>query len=86
MDSLEKIRSIHMPTLIIHGTSDAVVPPAMAEEIYNAAAGEPKKLYLVKGAGHENCAAVAGASYQLHMLEFLRSVPTPGAPRPTLTQ
>ena len=84
MDSLAKIKTIHMPTLIIHGTADSVVPSAMAEQLYAAAAG-PKQLYLVEGAGHENCAAVAGANYQLRVLQFLRSVSMP-ATRSALAQ
>ena len=76
MDSLEKIKSIHMPILIIHGTADDVVPSSMSQQLYYSAPGS-KYLYLVKGAGHENCAAVAGQNYQKHVLDFLGSVPSP---------
>lgn len=85
MDSLDKIKSIHMPTFIIHGTADGVVPASMAEQLYAAAPGS-KRLYLVEGAGHENCAAIAGQNYQYRMLEFLSTVPIPGAPRPIRLQ
>ncbi len=74
MDSLDKIKSIHMPTLLIHGTADDVVPPSMSEQLYAAAPG-PKQLYLVNGAGHENCAATAGKNYQHRLVEFLSTVP-----------
>jgi fermentation-respiration switch protein FrsA (DUF1100 family) len=39
------------PLLIMHGTRDEVVPVSMANALY-AAAGEPKDLWLLKGAGH----------------------------------
>lgn len=75
MDSLDKIKSIHMPTLFIHGTADNIVPTSMSEQLY-AASPAQKKLYLVKGAGHENCAATAGEAYKQRVIDFLRSVPT----------
>lgn len=37
--------------LLIHGTSDSILPASCSEEIY-AAAREPKELRLFKGAGH----------------------------------
>lgn len=40
-----------LPTLFIHGDQDAFIPLEMAEELYEAAAGE-KELLVVEGAGH----------------------------------
>ena len=70
MDSLSKIRNIHMPKLFIHGTADDVVPPSMAQQLYVAAPAK-KQLFLVDGAGHENCAAIAGEKYQATVRSFL---------------
>ncbi len=39
------------PMLLIHGTSDSVLPSSCSEEIY-AEARQPKELRLFKGAGH----------------------------------
>ncbi|MGZ4664038.1 MAG: alpha/beta hydrolase [Frankiaceae bacterium] len=39
------------PLLLIHGTSDATVPPADSDELF-AAAREPKELWQQDGAGH----------------------------------
>lgn len=39
------------PILIMHGSADQVVDPAMARRLYDAA-GEPKQLWLVPGADH----------------------------------
>jgi fermentation-respiration switch protein FrsA (DUF1100 family) len=39
------------PLLIMHGTADRIVDPAMAQRLYDAA-GEPKELWLVDGADH----------------------------------
>ncbi len=39
------------PLLIVHGTEDDVVKVENAQKLFNAA-GEPKKLVLIEGAGH----------------------------------
>ncbi len=39
------------PLLILHGREDDIVDPRMAGELY-AAAGEPKELWMIDGAGH----------------------------------
>jgi dipeptidyl aminopeptidase/acylaminoacyl peptidase len=41
------------PLLVVQGTEDGLVAPTMAGELY-AAAGEPRELWLVPGAGHGN--------------------------------
>lgn len=40
-----------VPLLIIHGDADTIVPPVHASRLYRAA-HEPKRLWLVPGAGH----------------------------------
>jgi pimeloyl-ACP methyl ester carboxylesterase len=70
MDSLTKIATVHMPVLVIHGTADRVVPAAMAEQLY-AAAPWLKQIFLVPGAGHENCASVAGVGYMRAIVQFM---------------
>lgn len=39
------------PLLLIHGETDQAVPPSHARDLYEAA-GEPRQLWLVPGAGH----------------------------------
>lgn len=78
MDSRTKIASIHLPVLVIHGTADHVVPYQMSQQLYAAAPGK-KQMFLVPGAGHENCAAIAGPDYQQNVRSFLASV-TPAHP------
>ena len=46
-DSIEKIRQIRIPVLIVHGADDRYVPPRLSEALY-AAAPPPKKLLLLK--------------------------------------
>jgi fermentation-respiration switch protein FrsA (DUF1100 family) len=73
MDSLTKIAQVRMPVLLIHGTADEVVPSQMSEQLY-AAAGGRKQLLLVSGAGHENCASVAGPKYAEAVGQFMAGV------------
>lgn len=45
--------SITVPVLLIHGAEDAETPPSHSERVFDALAG-PKRLLLVKGAGHNH--------------------------------
>jgi len=61
-DSQEKIRAVHVPILLVHGTGDDVVPFAMGEQLF-AAAPEPKRFYPIGGAGHNNLLEAGGEEY-----------------------
>lgn len=61
-DSLNKVGSLQMPILFIHGTADRVVPAHMSEMLF-AAASEPKKLLVVPEAGHHNVGELGGVQY-----------------------
>jgi pimeloyl-ACP methyl ester carboxylesterase len=39
------------PLLLVHGTADAILPPACSVSVHERA-GEPKELVLLRGAGH----------------------------------
>ena len=47
----EAVASARVPVLFIHGQADELVPCSMAQELYQACAGE-KELVTVPGAGH----------------------------------
>ena len=49
--SRDAIKRVDEPMLILHGTSDAVVPVEHGRRLFEAA-GEPKRLAIVEGAGH----------------------------------
>ncbi|MBD1868722.1 alpha/beta hydrolase [Cyanobacteria bacterium FACHB-471] len=69
-DSLQKLQAngssgeklLQVPVLFIHGIADTQVPSAMSEALY-AAAPEPKQIWLVPNAGHNDVADVAGSEY-----------------------
>jgi abhydrolase domain-containing protein 17 len=61
-DNLAKITKIHCPVLIIHGTSDAIVPFWQGKKLF-AKASQPKYFYEVTGAGHNDLVNVAGEHF-----------------------
>jgi uncharacterized protein len=62
-DSLEKIRNVHMPLLIVHGADDRMVPSRFSRALYDAA-HEPKKLLIVEGATHNNSMRLGRVAYR----------------------
>ncbi|MGI9382673.1 MAG: alpha/beta hydrolase [Methyloligellaceae bacterium] len=51
--TIEHIKSVTVPLLVLHGEKDAVIPVAHGKRIYNAA-NEPKSLVLLPEAGHSD--------------------------------
>lgn len=70
--SLEKIGRARCPVLVIHGERDELIPMEEGLELYRAAP-EPKELYLVPGAGHNDVSLVAGEEYVRRIGSFLES-------------
>lgn len=59
------------PVLIIHGTRDWLVDVREARTLYHAAGG-PKELWLVEGAGHGRTRRMAPAEYDRRVVGFFR--------------
>lgn len=53
LDSLNKIRAINIPKLIIHSVNDEIVPYKLGKKLYDNAAA-PKEFLEVQG-GHNSC-------------------------------
>jgi fermentation-respiration switch protein FrsA (DUF1100 family) len=69
--SLERIRRLRAPVLMLHGDVDEIVPLAHAEALF-AAAPEPRRLHIVAGAGHNDLVDRMGASYGTEVARWLR--------------
>ena len=69
-DSILKIGRVESPVMILHGDRDDTVPFWMAEKLY-AAASEPKTLYPIRGAGHNDTVYVGGKAYLRALEEFI---------------
>lgn len=79
--SIEKVADLSLPKLFVHGTADSTVPLAVGRRLYEAAA-EPKELYLVHRAGHNDVHAQGGEAY-LHRLERFTRLCLPSSATPT---
>ena len=64
------LAAIHAPVLIIHGDRDEQVPVQHADTLY-AVANEPKQLYIVRGADHDDVYHFGGERYLQTFAEFL---------------
>lgn len=71
-DSIDKIGSIGMPLLVVHGLDDRFVPPRFSEQLFDAAQ-QPKALLLVPGATHNNSMSLAGKRYRQAIDSLLRT-------------
>lgn len=58
------------PVLLVHGALDKAVPVTNAYALY-AAAQEPKELYLLDDAGHDDLLLTGGPEFQTRILNFL---------------
>jgi len=71
--NIDKIKKVHCPILIIHGTKDMVIPLAHGEKLFEAA-NEPKLKFWVEGAGHNDLFWAAGDNYWEIINEFTNMI------------
>jgi hypothetical protein len=69
-DSLDKIATVDMPVMYIHGQADASVPATMSRQLYEATLA-PKELWLVPDADHNDVIEQAGDDFQRRIGQFL---------------
>lgn len=72
-DAGSVIGRIAAPKLFIHGDRDEVIGLDLGKRLY-AAARDPKEFWLVKSAGHNDIADVAGAEYTGRLRAFIAQV------------
>lgn len=74
--NLRLIEKVEAPVLVIHGTSDRIVPVSHGRQIYAHARG-PKQALWVDRAGHNDLLWVAGESYWEALRRFRESLVAP---------
>jgi fermentation-respiration switch protein FrsA (DUF1100 family) len=72
-DTLERIRRVKCPILLVHGKNDIVVPYSMSDEL-EAAAKSPLSRYDVPGAGHRDLFATGGEALWSRVFNFVESL------------
>jgi uncharacterized protein len=66
---LHAVKDVHVPIFIIHGTADHLIKSHYSEMVYGNT-GEPKELWLIPGATHNDLAEVGGEEYRRRILRF----------------
>jgi uncharacterized protein len=61
-DTRAKVAELNVPTWVVHGDRDGVIPVRMGQAVH-AAARVPGELMLVRGAGHNDVRDVGGDAY-----------------------
>ena len=72
-DTLSKIGDIKVPTLIMHGDKDELVPIEQGKILYEQA-NEPKEFYTIPGAMHNDTHIVGGEEYFDVIREFVNKL------------
>ena len=67
---IDRIGALAAPVLVLAGTLDRYTPLAETSALF-ARAVQPKELWEVEGAGHEDLHAFAGARYEQRVGDFL---------------
>jgi uncharacterized protein len=71
LDNIGRMPQIHCPTLIFHGTADALVPLDMGQAVAGAAGG-PVELVLIPGADHNDTYELGGKAYKDKLASFVK--------------
>ena len=69
-DNLGKIDKVKAPVMVIHGEQDEIIPVDMGRRVF-AAAPEPKELYIIARAHHNDTYMVGGEAYFERLKRFI---------------
>ena len=80
-DALSKIARVGSPVLVVHGSEDELVAPALGRALYEGAKG-PKRWLLVEGGNHHSANMLGEAGYRLALHELFGVGVAPAQARP----
>lgn len=63
LDNLEKMAGLRLPTLVIHGERDVLIPASEGLALHEACGSPNKRLLLIPNAGHNDVMAVGLKAY-----------------------
>ena len=69
--NVERIRSVTVPTLIIHGEYDNLIPLQHGRDLYQSSGAKDKRLLIIPGASHNDIFLVGMEDYLKAMKEFV---------------
>ena len=70
-ESIRKVADIGSPLLVVHGSDDSLIRPALGRQLYEAAR-EPKQFVLVEGGSHHNTNSVGQRQYREAVASLFR--------------
>ena len=70
-DSVRKAAEIGSPLLVVHGSEDSLILPALGRKLFEAAQ-EPKQFVLVEGGSHHSTNTVGQALYREAVASFFQ--------------
>jgi alpha-beta hydrolase superfamily lysophospholipase len=72
--NVSKMGDIRLPTLIIHGERDNLIPISNGETLYDACPAEGKRLVRIPGAGHNDLLFVGRNQYFTSIQDFISAL------------
>eukprot|EP01034_Spumella_vulgaris_P041822 gene41822-51837_t len=70
-ESVRKVAEIGSPLLVVHGSQDSLIQPALGRKLFEAAQ-EPKQFVLVEGGSHHNTNSVGQPAYRQAMASLFK--------------
>ena len=74
-DAGQRIAKVKAPVLVVHGSEDQTIAPAIGQALYERAP-QPKRWVLVEGGSHHNTNGIGQAQYRQALRELF-GLPTP---------
>ncbi len=65
------IRSVNIPTLILHGEYDSLIPNSEAKELYSKSSATKKRLVIIDGAEHNDIMLAGMSRYFAEIADFI---------------
>ncbi|MFO6421310.1 alpha/beta hydrolase [Hylemonella sp. W303a] len=69
MESIKRVGQIGSPLLVVHGSEDSTIAPALGRQLFDAATG-PKRFVLVDGGTHHNTNTIGRPYYREALAEL----------------
>lgn len=69
-NTVDKVKGVKAPLLVLHGDRDDVVPFEQGKKVFDAAPG-PKEFYTIRGARHNDTYIVGGDAYFETLTDFI---------------
>ena len=68
-EAVKRVGDIGSPLLVVHGSEDSTIAPALGKKLFDAAKGQ-KRFELVEGGSHHNTNALGQPQYRIALAEL----------------